>query len=106
MDNVGFILRQVDHLTAPTIVCEGCGEIINDYQLAWVVWSKEELKDGERTKALVVCKKNRCNSKQPYRDFPSMEMRDYLINLCRNAGVKTEQQFREAFEFTQLADNI
>jgi hypothetical protein len=64
------------------------------------------LEDGQRVNPTVLCKKNGCNSKSPYRNYPSMELRDYLINLCRNAGMKTEKDFQEAFEFAELADHV
>ena len=99
----GFILRQAQGLTLPTLVCESCGDVIKDYKMAWVMWP-ELLKEGATAKPTVLCKKNGCNSKRPYDGYPSMELRDYLINLCRNTGMKTEEDFREAFEFTQLSD--
>jgi hypothetical protein len=36
----------------------------------------------------------------------AMELRDYFINLCRNTGMESGEDFREAFEFTVLSDGI
>jgi hypothetical protein len=101
----GFVLRQVEDITAPTLICESCGEVIRDYGLAWVMWS-DLLRNGAVAKPILLCKKNGCNSKPPYIGYASMELGDYLINLCRNAGMKSEQQFREALEFANLGDQI
>jgi hypothetical protein len=102
----GFVLRQVGQLTAPAIVCESCGEIISDLGLAWAMWPDHLVSDGASVKPQILCKKNHCNSKPPYDRYLSMEMRDYVINLCRNSGIGTEKEFREAFEFARMGDMI
>jgi hypothetical protein len=58
------------------------------------------------TKPTVLCKKNGCNSQLRYIEFASMELGDYLINLCRNAGMKSDEDFRAALEFANLGDQI
>jgi hypothetical protein len=73
--------------------------------MAWVMW-RNLLENGQQVNPTILCKKNGCNSKPPYSGYPSMELRDYLINLCRNAGMKTEEDFQEAFGFAELADQI
>lgn len=99
----GFILRQAIHVTMPNVVCESCGQIIDDYKMAWVMWP-ELMMDGATVKPTILCKTNGCNSKAPYDGYPSMELRDYLINLCQNTGMRTEEDFHEAIEFTNLSD--
>jgi hypothetical protein len=101
----GFVLRQVGEITAPTLVCESCGDVIQNLGMAWVMWP-EPLENGASVRPTVLCKKNRCNSKPPYDRYPSMEMRDYLINLCRNSGIGTEKDFREAFELARLGEQV
>lgn len=108
MHEKGLVLQQVKFDTAPMLVCEGCGEVIRDYGLAWVMWDAKKLKDGQTVRPVVLCKPkiNGCNSKPEYLDFASMEMRDFLINLCRNSGMKTENDVNEAFAFTEMMDRI
>lgn len=106
MSDKGFVLRVVKHMTAPMLVCESCGETITDFGWAWVVWDDVKLSEGKSVRPVVVCKKNGCNVKPPFVGYASMEMQEYLVNLCRNTGLKTEEQFREAFEFVELADQV
>jgi hypothetical protein len=54
----------------------------------------------------VLCKTNGCISKPPYIGFASMELREYLINLCGNAGMATEKHFHEALEFALMGEEI
>jgi hypothetical protein len=101
----GLVLQGVDGRTCPVVICESCGEVIRDYGAAWVTWP-EIPSDGQRHQPLVVCKTNHCVSKKPYVDYPSMELRDYLINLCRNLGMRSDNDFHEALEFAELSDMI
>jgi hypothetical protein len=105
-DTKGIVLQHfADDITAPLILCESCGERVKDYKLAWVMWPSL-LAPGQTVKPIFACKTNGCNSKSPYRDFASMELGEYLINLCRNAGMKSEGEFREALELARLADSV
>ena len=105
-DDKGFILQQVELDTAPMLKCESCGDIIRDFGMAWVMWENHKLKNGESVKPTVLCKTNGCNSKPPYVGFASMEMRDYLIDLFRNLGVRTKKQLLEALEFSEMMHSI
>ena len=102
----GIVLQgQENGDTAPLIVCESCGERIQDVQLAWVMWRNLQQPD-QSTKPAILCKKNHCNAKPEYADFASMELRDFLIDLCRNVGMRQEKDFHEALEMAHLADQL
>jgi hypothetical protein len=105
MDVRGIVLRQYDDETAPVIVCELCGEVVRDYRLAWAMWPSL-LAQGQTVKPVFLCKANQCVSKPPYRDFASMELGSYLIDLCRNMGMKSVADFREALELSEIGDRI
>ena len=103
----GVVLQQGKSETGPVLLCENCGERITEYGMAWVMWNNAKLQPGERIKPIILCKKNHCNSRPPYdRYVCSMEMRDFLVNLCRNLGITNEVQFREALEATLMMEQI
>jgi hypothetical protein len=99
----GFILQMVEGDAVPTIVCESCGEPIRDCRMAWVMWDEGAEPQPE---IKVLCKTNGCISKRSYIGFASIELREYLINLCRNAGMVTDKHFHEALEFARMGEEI
>jgi hypothetical protein len=99
----GFTLQMVEGDAVPITVCESCGEPIRDCAMAWVMWDEGA---EPKPEIEVLCKTNGCISKPPYKGFASMELREYLINLCRNAGMVTEEHFHEALEFARMSEEI
>jgi len=91
----GFILLHEDGQTIPAMACETCGEIIKDYRQAGVVWNRE---DEPRSRVTVLCKTNHCLSKPPYKDKPWQELRDYMVFMAHNTGLKTEADIRGTWE--------
>jgi hypothetical protein len=97
----GFVMRNERGRNYPAMVCETCGEIIDDYLMAGVVWGKDN-KEGSRSRVTVLCKKNGCLSKEPYRGLPWQEMSHYALWLLYNSGLKTEKQVREDWERAEM----
>jgi hypothetical protein len=102
-DSRGFTVRHDGMETIPTMVCEKCGEAITDYRMAGVVWVQEKFKNGSRSRVIVLCKTNKCLSTPPQCDLPWMEMRDYMLWMAHNVGLKTESHIREAWKITKQA---
>lgn len=100
--NRGILLQETESGTAPVIMCDSCGERIKDYGMAWVMWKEP----AKLHKPLILCKQNRCNAKPEYLDFASMELRDFLINLCRNVGMESKKDFQEALLSAHVGDSI
>ena len=88
------------------LACESCGDIISDYGMAWIMWDDAKEREGGTVRPTVLRKGNQCIAKPPYVGFASMEMRDYLVNLFRNLGIRTEEELRGVFEFAELMDSV
>jgi hypothetical protein len=106
-DHRGIVLQQTNFVIAPMLICDGCGEVIRDYHLACVMWD-DKLKNGQTVRPKIVCKArmNGCYTKGEYLGFESMELGDFIINLCRNLGMRTKEDFCEAFDFAELIGRI
>ncbi len=61
---------------------------------------------GNAAGSLCLCKKNHYLSKGHHGQKPWMEMRDYLLWVAYNSGLKTEKQLREDWESAQMMANI
>src|ERR1700690_3237353 len=102
----GFVLQETKLDSCPVLVCESCGGIIRDYRMAWVMWDATKVREGDIIRPVVLCKGNQCVTKSPYIGYASMEMRDYLVNLSRNLGIRTGDDLREALQFAEMMDSI
>lgn len=107
MADNGFVVQMKDGRQCPTMVCELCGESITDYRMAGAVWDERgEFENWTFRRVTVLCKENGCLSKPPYKGLPWQEMRDYLLWLAYNSGLKTEAQVREAWKEAEIMSNI
>jgi hypothetical protein len=97
MPNTGFQVIVKQRKSCPAFVCEECGEVIGNHDMAVVVWARGAYDEGERVLVAVVCK-NDCSGKPPYRDMPWQPMRHFLVRLGYNSGLDTEAKVRRAWE--------
>jgi len=98
----GFVLRHERGKNIPAMVCEKCGEIIDDYVRAGVVWARDNYRDGGRSRATVLCQKNGCLAKEPYNRLPWQPMQHFLLWLAYNSGLKTEKRLRDDWKQSEM----
>ena len=97
MPNNGLQLIVKQGKNCPALVCEECGEVIDNHDMAVVVWPRGLYEEGERLPVTIVCK-NGCSAKPLYRDMPWQPMRHFLVMLGYNSGLDTETKVRRAWE--------
>lgn len=102
----GFVILVKEGKHCPAIVCETCGAVIDDLNWAGVVWHREGEAEGSRLKVTVLCKKNDCLNKPPYKGLPWQELRNYLIWLAYNSGLNTEEKVREAWKSGEWMSSV
>jgi len=94
MSAAGFVMVRGGGRNTPRLVCERCGEVIDDAGMAGVAHTREDGPVAVR----VLCKVNHCLSSPEFRCLPWMELRHFLVYLLHNSGIKTVEQFAEAVE--------
>jgi hypothetical protein len=104
--NRGFVVRHEKGRNYPALVCEACGEIIKDVEMAGVVWERQDDPDGKSDTVTVLCKTNNCLSSERYKNLPWQEMRHYLLWVLANSGVNTEEKLQKAWEAAERMNRI
>jgi hypothetical protein len=87
----GFTITDKRRGTAPTSHCSGCGSLINDIYDGGIVWDTDTPSPHS---ARLLCKHNGCLERH---NGDWKEMRDYVLDLLFNCGVKTKEQFLEVW---------
>jgi len=104
--NSGFVVIAAQQRQNPAIVCEKCGEIIADYEMAGVVWQECNYDEGSRRRVIVLCKRNDCLNSEAYKHLPWQGFKHYALWLLYNSGMKTEQQMREAWKSAERINGV
>jgi hypothetical protein len=81
----GFVMAKDKGLNCPVVLCERCGTEITNIKMGGVAfpWLHHP---GDVARPVVLCQMNRCLSAPEYRDWPWMELGEYLSRLLHNLG--------------------